>query len=113
MLPLSTGGQKRPYATRAFGVSYQTAVAYRDEQWKVRASSTGTALWLALEKGRPVGMIGAAVNSAHRFNLIGMWVEPAARASGVATQLADVVKARARSTEIAIRSRAILSFAKA
>lgn len=79
----------------AFGVSYQTAAAYTDEQWKVRASSTGTVFWLALDKGRPVGMIGAAVNSAHRFNLIGMWVDPAARGSGVATQLVEVVKARA------------------
>lgn len=31
----------------------------------------------------------------HRFNFIGMWIELAARGSGVATQLVDVVKARA------------------
>lgn len=30
----------------AFGVSYQTAADYTDEQWQVRASSTGTAFWL-------------------------------------------------------------------
>ena len=41
-------------------------------------------------------MIGAAVSSANRFNLIGMWIEPAARGSGVAVQLVDAVKARAR-----------------
>lgn len=82
-------------APTAFGVSYQTAAAYTDEQWKVRASSTGTVFWLALEKGKTVGMIGAAVNSADRFNLIGMWVEPSARGSGVATQLVEAVKARA------------------
>ena len=81
----------------AFGVSYQTAAAYTDEQWQVRASSTGTAFWLAFEQDRPVGMIGAAVSSAQRFNLIGMWVEPAARGSGVATQLVETVKARATS----------------
>lgn len=79
----------------AFGVSYQTAAAYTDEQWQVRASSTGTAFWMAFEKDRPVGMIGAAVSSAGRFNLIGMWVEPASRGSGVATRLVEVVKARA------------------
>ena len=79
----------------AFGVSYQTAAAYTDEQWKVRASSTGTVFWLAFEQDRPVGLIGVAVSSTHRFNLIGMWVEPVARGSGVATQLVEVVKARA------------------
>ena len=81
----------------AFGVSYQTAAAYTDEQWQVRASSTGTAFWLAFDNGRPVGMIGAAVSSAQRFNLIGMWVDPAARGSGVATQLVETVKAHATS----------------
>ena len=81
----------------AFGVSYQTAAAYTDEQWQVRASSTGTAFWLAFEHDRPVGMIGAAVSDTQRFNLIGMWVEPAARGSGVATQLVETVKARATS----------------
>ena len=81
----------------AFGVSYQTAAAYTDEQWQVRASSTGTAFWLAFEKDRPVGMIGAAVSDTQRFNLIGMWVEPAARGSGVATQLVETVKVHATS----------------
>ena len=42
-------------------------------------------------------MIGAAVSSAQRFNLIGMWVDPAARGSGVATQLVETVKACATS----------------
>jgi len=80
----------------AFGVSYQTAATYDDEQWKERASTGGTAFWLAFDGDRPVGMIGAAVSSANRFNLIGMWIEPAARGSGVAVQLVDAVKARAR-----------------
>ena len=81
----------------AFGVSYQTAADYTDEQWQVRASSTGTAFWLAFEKDRPVGMIGAAVSDTQRFNLIGMWVEPAARSSGVATKLVETVKVHATS----------------
>lgn len=79
----------------AFGVSYHTAAAYTEEQWKVRASSAGTEFWLAFDKDQPVGMIGAAVSSAHRFNLIGMWVDPAARGSGLAAQLVASVKARA------------------
>lgn len=65
----------------AFGFSYQNAAVYTDEQWKVKASSTGTAFWLAFENDRPVGMTSAAVSNAQRFNLIGMWVEPAARCS--------------------------------
>lgn len=82
-------------APTAFDVSYQTAADYTDQQWQSRASSATTAFWLAFEQDRPVGMIGATVNSANRFNLIGMWIEPAARGSGVATQLVEAVKARA------------------
>ncbi|MFP6850100.1 MAG: GNAT family N-acetyltransferase [Pseudomonas sp.] len=80
---------------RAFGVSYQAAANYSEEQWKERASSVRTEFWLAIEGGKPVGMIGAGVSSANRYNLIGMWVEPAARGTGVATKLVEAVKFRA------------------
>jgi ribosomal protein S18 acetylase RimI-like enzyme len=81
----------------AFGVSHQAAADYADEQWKERASAAnGTEFWLAIEDGKPVGMIGAAVSQANRFNLIGMWVEPGARGSGVARQLVEAVKSRAK-----------------
>ncbi|WP_208644500.1 GNAT family N-acetyltransferase [Pseudomonas reidholzensis] len=79
----------------AFGVSYEAASGYTDEAWKVRASSTGTAFWLAILDGQAVGMIGAAVSDAGRFNLIGLWVEPAARGCGAAAGLVESVKARA------------------
>ncbi|MCE1118732.1 MULTISPECIES: GNAT family N-acetyltransferase [Pseudomonas] len=79
----------------AFGVSYQTAARYTDEQWQKRASSTGTAFWLAVLGDEPLGMVGAAVSDAGRFNLIGMWVDPAARGSGAAAGLVEAVKARA------------------
>ncbi|KAB0495778.1 GNAT family N-acetyltransferase [Pseudomonas vancouverensis] len=82
-------------APTAFGVTYQTAADYSDEQWQTRAASTGTQFWLAFEGDRAVGMIGAAVSNANRYNLIGMWVEPAARGSSAATQLVEAVKARA------------------
>ncbi|MBK4996450.1 GNAT family N-acetyltransferase [Pseudomonas sp. S37] len=81
-------------APTAFGVSYATAAGYSDEQWKQRASSTGTEFWLAFQAGKPVGMVGAAISESKRFNLIGMWVEPAARGSGIAKKLVDSVKAR-------------------
>ncbi|WP_178117435.1 MULTISPECIES: GNAT family N-acetyltransferase [unclassified Pseudomonas] len=82
-------------APTAFGVSYQTAANYTDEQWKERASSAGTQFWLAIQNDQPVGMIGAGVSQANRFNLIGMWVEPAARGSGVAARLVEAVKSLA------------------
>ena len=82
-------------APMAFGVRYETAARYADQQWQQRASSSGTEFWLAFESDRPVGMVGAAVSSTNRYNLIGMWVEPSARGSGAATQLVDAVKARA------------------
>ncbi|MFW0755268.1 GNAT family N-acetyltransferase [Pseudomonas sp. H11T01] len=80
----------------AFGVSYQIAADYSDEQWKERASSAaGSKFWLAINEDKTVGMIGSAVSQANRYNLIGMWVEPAARGSGVATQLVEAVKSHA------------------
>ncbi|KPN92942.1 GCN5 family acetyltransferase [Pseudomonas nunensis] len=80
----------------AFGVSYQTAAHYTDEQWKERASSgSGTQFWLTFEDNKPLGMIGAAVSQTNRYNLIGMWVEPTARGSSVANQLVEAVKSSA------------------
>lgn len=80
----------------AFGVTYQTAVQYTDDQWKERASSAGTAFWLAFHSGEPIGMIGAAVSSgAKRCNLIGLWIEASARGSGVAGRLVEAVKTHA------------------
>ena len=79
----------------AFGVSHSTAANYSDEQWKERASSTRTEFWLAFKDHTPVGMIGAAVSGTHRYNLIGMWIEPSARGSGLASGLVEAVKRRA------------------
>lgn len=79
----------------AFAVSYQTAASYSDEQWQARASSAGTEFWLAIIDDKPVGMIGAALSASNRYNLIGMWVEPPARGSGLAAQLVEAVKSRA------------------
>ncbi len=38
----------------AFGMSYQAAIGYDCEQWKQRASSTGTEFWLAFDQSRPL-----------------------------------------------------------
>lgn len=82
-------------APKAFGVTYQSASRYTDEQWRQRASSTGTAFWLAFVEGRAVGMVGAALGEAGRFNLIGLWLEPGSRGHGLAPRLVAAVKARA------------------
>lgn len=83
-------------APTAFGVSHQTAAVYSDEQWQARASSCGTQFWLAFEGDDPIGMIGAAVSDAGRFNLIGMWVAPEGRGCGAAGLLVEAVKSSAR-----------------
>jgi len=80
----------------AFGVSYRAAAQYTDEQWQERASAKdGPEFWLAFMDGKPVGMIGGAISGRHRYNMIGMWVEPRSRGSGIASRLVEVVKARA------------------
>lgn len=79
----------------AFAVSYKTASQYSDQQWEERASSVGTEFWLAFEKDRPIGMVGAVVRSASRYELIGMWVERDVRGSTAAARLVGMVKARA------------------
>lgn len=81
-------------APKAFGISHEAASRYTDEQWRQRASATGTAFWLAFVEGRAVGMVGAAPAEAGRFNLIGLWLEPGARGYGLATRLVSAVKAR-------------------
>lgn len=79
----------------AFGVSYATAAADSDAQWQARAAGERTQFWLALDGCRPVGLVGAGFRNASRYELIAMWVEPAARGAGVADALVAAVKARA------------------
>lgn len=80
----------------AFAVSYRQAASETDAQWRERASAVnGAEFWLATQANKPIGMVGAKLGQMNRYNLIGMWVEPAARGSGVAAQLVDAVKIRA------------------
>jgi hypothetical protein len=81
-------------APTAFGVSYKTAAKYTDEQWQERASGrAGPEFWLAFMDGEAVGMIGGGTSQTHRYNLIGMWVQPRVRGSRIASVLVDAVKA--------------------
>ena len=80
----------------AFGVSYETAAKYTDEQWQERAAATvGPEFFLAFMDGEPVGMIGGVISQTNRYNLIGMWVEPGVRGSGIASSLVEAIKSRA------------------
>lgn len=80
----------------AFGVCRQTAAAYTQAQWQERASgAAGPEFWLAMQDGRPIGMVGGGVSATKRYNLIAMWVEREARGSGIAIRLVEAVKARA------------------
>jgi ribosomal protein S18 acetylase RimI-like enzyme len=82
-------------APTAFGVSHQTASAYTDQQWRERAAGPHPAFWLAFLDGEAVGIVGAGVSAAQRYNLIAMWVAHHVRGSGVAAQLVDAVKSAA------------------
>ena len=61
----------------------------------MRAAGERTWFWLAFDDDRPVGLVGAGFRDPARYELIAMWVEPAARGAGVADALVAAVKARA------------------
>ncbi|WP_204117291.1 hypothetical protein [Paraburkholderia sp. C35] len=66
---------------KAFGVSYATAAAYTEQEWRERASNkTQPAFLLAIHQGQAVGLIGDAVSPTQEYNLIAMWVNPMFRA---------------------------------
>jgi ribosomal protein S18 acetylase RimI-like enzyme len=83
-------------APTAFGVSYATAAAYSDSQWRDRASSRGQAEFLlAFLNGMAAGIAGGVVSPTLEFNLIAMWVKPEYRGMAVAAGLVDSIKTRA------------------
>lgn len=80
----------------AFGLSYATAAAYSEQQWRECAShGTQPEFLLAIDQGRAVGLIGDTVRPTQECNLIAMWVDPKCRGSGVAGRLVDAIKTRA------------------
>lgn len=83
-------------APTAFGVRLDTASAYTEAQWRERASGVaGPRFWLAWDGQEPVGLAGGGIDAMGRYNLIAMWVAPAARGSSVAAQLVAAVLAQA------------------
>lgn len=83
-------------APAAFGVSYATAAAYSDAQWRERASSFHPEFMLAFRDGVAVGMIGGGISAATaEYHLIAMWVRPEYRGTKAAARLVEALKASA------------------
>lgn len=83
-------------APTAFGTTYAAAAANTEAQWRDRAAGRGPGRFvLAFDGGAAVGMVGAVVNAAGEFGLIGMWVRPEYRGAGAAAELVGAIKADA------------------
>src|SRR5882672_11341225 len=79
----------------AFGGSYEESVRRSEEQW--RAWPVDGQVFAAVLNGEPVGMgCGWRPPEASSTNLIGMWIAPAARGTGLAALLIDAVAEWAR-----------------
>ena len=82
-------------APSAFGSSYEREAAFGPAEWAQRAA---TAVFVAIEDERALGMAGGFVDDRGSTILWGMWVDPAARGRGLAEPLVEGVVAWARST---------------
>jgi ribosomal protein S18 acetylase RimI-like enzyme len=72
---------------KAFGLAYEVASAYTDDQWRDRAGNrTPPMYFVARNEEGPVGLIGG-VKAKAEFNLIAMWVAPSHRGLGVGRAL--------------------------
>jgi GNAT superfamily N-acetyltransferase len=79
----------------AFGLSYATAAAYSEQQWRERAShETQPEFLLAIDREQAVGLIGGFVGPTEEYKLIAMWVHPKCRGKGIAGRLVDAIKTR-------------------
>lgn len=86
-------------APHAFSSSYEREAAYDDELWASRAAANERgAVFVALERGAPLGMAGGHYRAAGDEipELWGTWVDPEARRRGVARELVEAVAAWAR-----------------
>jgi ribosomal protein S18 acetylase RimI-like enzyme len=72
---------------KAFGLTYEAAVVYTDDQWRDRAGNrTPPMYFIARDEEGPVGLIGG-VKATAEFELIAMWVAPSHRGHGVGRAL--------------------------
>ena len=108
--------QEAPYA---FGSRYDDWVQAPESRWRDRLTSVPLNL-VARRDGQLLGMASGVFEGEDAAELISMWVDPAARGSGVATALVGAVVEWAagagRTTYLMVRSenaRAIASYARA
>ena len=82
-------------APSAFGVRYQDAINYSDEEWKLRASrENGPIFFIAYIGEKAVGLIGG-IFANEEYELISMWVAPEHRGGGVSIGLVETLQAYA------------------
>jgi ribosomal protein S18 acetylase RimI-like enzyme len=91
-----------PDAPAAFGTTLADALERPDDMWQERARACETGgefSAIAMVNGEPVGMVGAfpCKQTSHIAYLVGMWVAPEYRGTGVAEALVDAVLAWAPS----------------
>jgi GNAT superfamily N-acetyltransferase len=77
-------------APDSFGSTYEREVAFTDDVWTHRLRPEGNPHYIAeAPDGTPLGITAGMPDdtAADTANLVGMWVEPAARGTGVADEL--------------------------
>jgi len=82
----------------AFASTVSRELGFDEAEWRRRA---GASVWfLAWRDGEPVGMVASFAEGGQdppgSWHLVGMWVSPEARGSGVADQLVQAVAGHAR-----------------
>jgi len=90
-------------APYAFMSTLAREQAFDEQVWRQRLGSPSAATFLAWVDGVPVGTATGKIDDADddftvagSWQLVGMWVEPDARGSGVAGQLIEAVSEHAR-----------------
>jgi ribosomal protein S18 acetylase RimI-like enzyme len=108
--------REAPYA---FGSRYDDWVEVPESRWRDRLAGVPLNL-VARRGGASVGMASGVLDGDNEAELISMWVDPAARGSGVAAALVGAVVewagAAGRSTYLMVRSenaRAIAAYVRA
>lgn len=96
-------------APDAFGTTHAEAVARPDDWWRAWAATSagaGTqAMVLAWDGGHAIGIAGVFATDDGAWQVISMWVDPAARGRGAGRALLDAVVAWAREQDAVRRIR--------